>query len=234
MTLPAHLKLAALVLASALASALAAQTASAAIIISEVDAAGSATTTYANDWFELTNTGSTAVDITGWKMDDNSNAFASAVALRGVSSIAAGQSVVFIESNASGSNDASINAAFTQAWFGNSAPASLVIGNYGGSGVSLSQTADAVNIFTGTGTLVTRVDFNASTLGRTFDNAAGLNNAVISTFSSTGIHGAFTSANGVEVGSPGTIAAVPEPSTLALVFTSLGLLTLVGMGRQDD
>ncbi len=230
MTLPAHLKLAAL----ALACALAAQTASAAIIISEVDAAGSATSTYANDWFELTNTGSTAVNITGWKMDDNSNAFASSVALRGVGSIAAGQSVVFVESNTSGSNDASINAAFIQAWFGGSAPASLVIGNYGGSGVSLSQAADAVNIFTGSGTLVTRVDFGASTLGRTFDNAAGLNNVTLTSFSTTGVNGAWLSANGVEVGSPGAIAAVPEPSTLALVFTSLGLLTLVGMGRQDD
>lgn len=230
MKLPASLKLAAL----ALASTLVAQSTFAAIIISEVDAAGSATSTYANDWFELTNTGSAAVDITGWKMDDNSNAFASAVALRGVSSIAAGQSVVFIESNASGSNDASIDAAFIQAWFGSKAPAKLVIGNYGGSGVGLSQTSDAVNIFTSTGSLVTRVDFGASALGNTFDNAAGLNNVTLTTFSAAGVHGAFTSANGVEVGSPGTISAVPEPTSLALLMASMGVLTLASMGRQDD
>ncbi|RTL30385.1 MAG: lamin tail domain-containing protein [Burkholderiales bacterium] len=230
MKLPASLKLAAL----ALASTLAAQSAFAAIIISEVDAAGSATSTYANDWFELTNTGSAAVDITGWKIDDNSNAFGSAVALRGVTSIAAGQSVVFIESNASGSNDASIDAAFMQAWFGSKAPANLVIGNYGGSGVGLSQTSDAVNIFTSTGTLVTRVDFGASALGNTFDNAAGLNNVTLTTFSAAGVHGAFTSANGVEVGSPGTISAVPEPTSLALLMASMGVLTLASMGRQDD
>ena len=52
---------------------------------------------YAADWFEVTNTGTTAVDITGWKIDDNSNAFGSAVALRGVTSIAAGKSAVFFE-----------------------------------------------------------------------------------------------------------------------------------------
>jgi P pilus assembly chaperone PapD len=75
---------------AALGAALMAVTASAhaSIIISEVNPTGSSTTTYAADWFELTNTGAYAVDISGWKMDDNSNAFASAVALRGVTSIA--------------------------------------------------------------------------------------------------------------------------------------------------
>ena len=219
--------------ALAIATSLTATAASAAIIISEVDAAGSATSTYAADWFELTNTGSSAVSLSGWKIDDNSNAFGSAVALRGVTSLGAGQSAVFIESNSSGSNDASIDAAFIQAWFGSSAPAGLLIGNYGGSGVGLSQTSDAVNVFNSAGTLITRVDFNASVLGNTFDNAAGLNNAVISTFSAVGVHGAFLSANGVEVGSPGTIAAVPEPASLALVLTSLGVIALGGKRRRQ-
>ena len=66
------------------------------VAITEVSPTGSSAS-YGADWFELTNTGSSALDITGWKMDDNSNSFAASVALRGVTSIAAGQSVVFLE-----------------------------------------------------------------------------------------------------------------------------------------
>ena len=43
------------------------------VVVSEVAPWGSSNTPYAADWFELTNTGSTGVDLTGWTMDDNSN-----------------------------------------------------------------------------------------------------------------------------------------------------------------
>lgn len=199
----------------------------ASIIISEVDAAGSAAA-YAADWFELTNTGTSAVNISGWKMDDNSNTFANAVALRGVTSIAAGQTVVFLEGTATGGTDGTditLDAVFKTAWFGANSPAGLVIGNYGGGGVSLSQTADAVNIFDGSGAVITRVDFNASTIGKTFDNAAGLNNTVISQLSAVGVNGAFLSANGIETGSP---SAVPVPAAAWLFGTGLfGLVSAV-------
>ena len=190
------------------------------IIVSEIDPTGSAAS-YAADWFELTNTGSTAVDITGWKIDDNSNAFANSVSLRGVTSIAAGKSVVFIEGRASGTTDASMNANFLSAWFGASVPAGVVVGNYGGAGVGLSATSNAVNIFTGSGTLVTRVDFGAATAGRTFDNKAGLNNAAVTQLSVAGVNGAFTSYSAAEVGSP---SAVPEPEGVALALAGMAVL----------
>ncbi len=75
------------------------------IIISEVDPTGSSAS-YGADWFELKNTGGSAVDITGWKMDDSSDAFATAVGLRGITSIAAGQTVVFLEDGATSTGDA--------------------------------------------------------------------------------------------------------------------------------
>jgi hypothetical protein len=205
---------------SAAALAVLALPAHGALIISEVDPAGSSNGTgYLADWFELTNTGAAAVTITGWKMDDNSNAFASAVALNGVTSIAAGQSVVFIET----SNLATAQTAFVNTWFGGTAPAGFAMGSYSGSGVGLSSTADAVNIFDSTGTLVTRVDFNAATTTKTFDNAAGLDNVVISQLSAVGVNGAFAGTDG-RIGSPGTISAVPVPAAAWLFGGALGLL----------
>ena len=185
------------------------------VTVSEVAPWSSGNSPVAADWFELTNTGASPVTITGWKMDDNSNSFASSVALNGITSIAPGESVIFIETTS-----AATVATFKSTWFGNSVPSGLQIGMYNGSGVGLSTGGDAVNIFDSTGTLVTRVDFGASESAgpfHSFDNAAGLNNATISTLSATGTHGAFVAANDSnEVGSPGTIgtpgADVPEPS----------------------
>jgi hypothetical protein len=207
---------------SAVSFVAAAVPAHAAIIISEVSPWSSGDSSYAADWFELTNTGTTAVDITGWKVDDNSNASASALLLRGVTSIGAGQSAIFLESTASASSsDTTIDNAFKLAWFGSNIPAGFLIGNYGGSGIGFSTGGDAVNIFNASNTLITRIDFGASTTGRTFDNSAGLNNATISTLSSVGVHGAFTSANGAEIGSPGV---VPLPGALPLLMSAVGLI----------
>jgi hypothetical protein len=210
---------------SMLLGALVSHSASAAMLITEVDPSGSSAA-YAADWFELTNTGNTAVDITGWKMDDNSNSSSSAVALRGVTSIAAGQSVIFIEGNSTGTNDASLQSAFITAWWGSSVPNGLVFGGYGGSQVGLSGTADAVNIFDSSGTLIANVSFGAATAGKTFDNTAGQNNATISTLSATGVNGAFASFNAAEIGSPGVYAppAVPVPASVWMLFSGLGLL----------
>jgi hypothetical protein len=207
--------------------------AQASIIISEVDPNGSGSA-YAADWFELTNTDLVnAVDITGWKMDDNSNLFANSVAIRGVTSIAAGQSVVFLEGAALSANDATLDANYKSAWFGTNIPTGFVVGNYGGTGVGLSATADAVNIFDAAGTVVTRVDFGVTTLaGGTLDNAAGLTGVTISTKSAVGTNGAFTSFNSAEIGSPGliTASAVPVPAAVWLFLT--GFMGFLGLNRK--
>lgn len=191
----------------------------AAIVITEVSPYASGNSPYAADWFELTNTGTSAVTISGWKMDDNSNSFGASVALNGISSIGAGKSVVFFESNASGSNAAGIKAAFINAWFNGNAPVGFQIGNYGGSGVGLSTGGDAVNIFNGAGALQAKVTFGASSTGTTFDNGgAFLNNAALSQLSVAGQRGAFNAFSYGDVGSPG---AVPEPETYALMLAGL-------------
>ena len=214
---------------AAAALSLAAATAQAEIRITEVAPWSSGNSAVAADWFELTNTGSSAVAISGWKVDDSSNSVAAAVALLGISSIAAGESVLFIEGS-------SANANFVATWFGAQAPAGLQIGRYSGSGIGLSTSGDALNIFSASGTLVTRVDFGASPSAApfaSFDNAAGLSGAVtLGTLSSIGINGAFLAASGNEIGSPGTIAAVPEPASAALLLAGLGLVTGAARRRR--
>jgi uncharacterized protein YjiK len=177
------------------------------LTISEVAPWSSGNSPVAADWFEVTNNGSSAVNITGWKMDDNSNAFASAVTLNGITSIAPGESVIFLET----ATPATTIPLFLSTWFGANPPTGLQVGSYTGSGVGLSTAGDAVNIFNSSGTLQANVIFGAAPAGPfpTFNNAAGLNNTTITQLSSTGVNGAFAAVNDAnEIGSPGTIGKV--------------------------
>ncbi|HEY2717263.1 MAG TPA: lamin tail domain-containing protein [Solirubrobacterales bacterium] len=180
---------------------------SAQVAVTEVAPWGSGNSTYKADWWELTNTGVTPVSLTNWKMDDESNALATAVQLEGVATLAPGQSAIFVEGNATTAQN------FVNTWFGGSAPAGFLIGTYSGSGVGLSTGGDQVNVFDGSGNHVTGVAFGSSTTGLSFDNTAALGAAsgpvpTISTLSAAGVHGAFTV--GGETGSPGT-APVQTP-----------------------
>jgi len=178
------------------------------LIISEVAPWSSGNSPLTADWFEITNRGSSTIDISGWKFDDNSESFDAAVALSGISSIAAGESVIFIETGAS--QTAAGNAAsFLSTWFGTSPPTGLRLGSYTGSGVGLSSGGDKVNLFNATGLLQASVSFGASPGGPdfpTFNNAAGLNNSTITTLSAIGTDGAAAAVNDTkEIGSPGTV-----------------------------
>jgi uncharacterized protein YjiK len=165
------------------------------LIITEVAPWGSSAPIYAADWFEVTNIGGAAVDMTGWKMDDNSNDVTLAVPILGLGSIAPGQSAILIEgTSATASN-------FVTGWFSGTAPAGFLIGTYSGSGVGLSATSDAVNLFDPAGTRMTGVTFGASTTNVSFDNTAGL--TTLTTLSVVGVNGAFKAPDGVQTGSPG-------------------------------
>src|SRR5262249_31507190 len=71
----------------------------ASLIISEVApwSSGNSAPSLRVDWFEVTNLGNATANITGWKMDDDSHSFSNAVALNGITSIAPGESVIFLE-----------------------------------------------------------------------------------------------------------------------------------------
>jgi hypothetical protein len=200
--------------------------------ITEVAPWGSGNSPYAADWFELTNTGSAAVSISGWKMDDASNSCASSVALNGITSIAAGESVIFLET----ASPTTVGASFLSTWFGtNGGPR---IGSYTGGGVGLGTGGDAVNIFDGSGTLQAKVTFgtaDATSPYQTFDNAAGLNNAAITLLSESGVNGAFIAANDTaEIGSPGLIAAVPGPESYAFMLAGLAVVGAIARKRNKN
>lgn len=180
------------------------------LIISEVAPWSSGSSPVGADWFELTNTSAFAIDISGWKMDDASGSPAAAVSLNGITTIGAGESVIFLES----SNPAAATSAFLNTWFGGNAPANLQIGTYTGSGVGLGTGGDAVHIYDSTNLLRASLTFGASPTGpafATFDNAVGLNATTISTLSVAGTNAAFNAVNHItETGSPGEIAPVND------------------------
>ncbi|MBO0800800.1 MAG: SdiA-regulated domain-containing protein, partial [Blastocatellia bacterium] len=180
------------------------------LIISEVAPWSSGNSSIGVDWFEVTNIGSASANIAGWKMDDDSRTFNNAVALNGVTTIAPGESVIFLET----ADLAATSAAFKTLWFGANPPANLQIGSYSGSGVGLSTGGDQVNLFDSAGTLQASVVFGPSPAGPfpSFDNAAGLNNTTISALSAAGVNGSFIAVNdAAEIGSPGTIGASATP-----------------------
>ncbi|MFZ4640570.1 MAG: ExeM/NucH family extracellular endonuclease, partial [Nodosilinea sp.] len=175
------------------------------LVISEVAPWSSGSSAVAADWFEVTNVSANAINITGWKMDDNSNSFAASVALNGITSIAAGESVIFIET----ANLVTTRTAFLNTWFGGNQTGGLQIGSYSGSGVGLGSGGDAVNLYDGSGNLKANVTFGSSPTVSpfaTFDNSAGASS--VSTLSAPGIKGAYsvTDTTSTQIGSPGKIA----------------------------
>ncbi len=155
----------------------------------------------AADWFEVTNISDNTVSITGWKVDDSSAAFGTAVALNGITSIAPGESVIFVE------GDAAKATAFKANWFDVSPPVGLQVGYYSGSGIGLSTDGDGVNLFNAAGLVQASVSFgvaDSSAPRQTFDNTLALNSVTLTVLSSVGVNGGFVAANSAnEIGSPG-------------------------------
>ena len=165
------------------------------------------------DWFELSNVGDTAADITGYKMDDGSFSSSSAVLLSGVTTIPPGESVIFVET----ALPLTDLPAFRTFW---GLSASAQVGSYTGSGVSLGSGGDGVVIYTGSNVEVNRIQSTgAATTGSSFYYVFNSSGTLLSTgnpVSAEGTVGAFRSVNALgNIGSPGVSA-----SSLELAFTS--------------
>jgi hypothetical protein len=195
------------------------------------------------DWWEVTNYGSSAVGIAGWKFDDSSFAFANSVALNGVTSIAAGETVAFLETTTLDSGSAATQVAAFRSFWGGSA-SSAQIGYYAGSGISFSSGGDGLVLYDALGVETTpRVTFGAATSGASFyysydstgnPTTSPNTNAIVSAVGTIDGQVTFLSATSLpqNTGSPGTaINAVPEPTSLATLACG-GLLGLGFAARR--
>lgn len=205
--------------------AIVASSASANIRITEVMSSSNGLGVPTPDWIEVTNYGASAVDLTGWRVDDSSFNLAVSAVLNGVTTIGAGESVVFIES----AGGAGISA-FRTFWGGLS---SVQIGYYSGSGLGFSSGGDGACLFDASSSILSQLSFGAATSGSSFfygwDSSGVLDaayTAVVSTVGTIGTQVGFTS--GGDTASIGTALAVPAPGVLALV----GLAGLAGRRRR--
>ena len=203
--------------------------ASASLRITEVMSSSAGGGSPTGDFLEITNYGSSAISMSGWKMDDNSFDITKAVALNGITSIGAGESVIFIESAAG----AAVNS-FKSFWGGLTG---VQVGYYSGSGTGLSSGGDGVILFNAAAAEATRITFGAATAGKTFywgyNAATGVvdpsYNGLVSAVGTIGTQVTFTSSG--DTGSLGTAIgtlAVPTPGAVAL----LGLAGLVSRRRK--
>ena len=117
------------------------------------------------DWWELTNTGSSAVDLTGYKWDDvPTPASPTASNFPGGTIIQPGESIIILE-------EPSANVAAWRTAWGLTATTRVIdrtqFTNAGGEGFSgLGASGDEVNLFDANGTLVAHVEFGASVAGK--------------------------------------------------------------------
>lgn len=229
-----------------------ASTASAQLLITEIHSNQSLSGAAFQDWFEVTNFGGSAVDLSGWIFDDDSAN--PALGFRfGDLSIAAGESIVFVER---------LTPEEFRDWWGPLDGVQIV--TYSGSGLGLGR-GDAVNLFDADGELQLSLSYRAPGGFITSDGspsgfdptdptrqphagqAAGAIETWISllwdpafgidepryTFAVDGTLGAFqaqgfsaTGERALDVGSPG--AVIPAPGAAAL----LGLGGLLAVGRR--
>jgi autotransporter-associated beta strand protein len=207
-------------------------------IIRITEAMSSSGTGGTPDWFEITNYGTTAVDLSGWTMDDNGFIFAASVPLTPYTtgteaawtSIAPGRSIVFLETD----TPATAVPNFRTFWGGLS---DVLIGTYPSSGraVGFSSGGDGAIVFNNAGAEVHRVSFGAAIGGSSFywnyDASGALASAGLGSISTAGFANAFTTTGAVaNTGSPGL--SVTAGPVVNLYWTVNGI-ALGGNGSWD-
>lgn len=210
--------------ATATAGLLAATPAAAQLRITEVmgQAAAGTASTLNGDWWELTNFGSSPVNLLGYQWGDSEDALPGSDSNFFPSfTLNPGQSLIILE------EDAYSKDTWRTMW-GISASVAILTEDdmvddatpEGDLFSGLSTSGDTVNFYSPAGTLLDTYTFGAVIRGVTFEinsDGADLGLSVV------GEYGAVLASNG-DIGSPG-IAVVPEPTALSL--GAMGLLALL-------
>lgn len=165
-----------------------------------------------NDWFELTNLGEEAADLTGYRFDDGSALLAAAVTFTNQISIAPGESIVFVENMSP--------EAFRNWWGPGNFKTNQQIITYRGAGLSLSSLGDAINLWNSGATedfdTVSSEVFSTTTNGISFTYSVETQS--FGDLSVEGEGGAWMAYENGDIGSPGHIRNPIEPRILR--FTS--------------
>lgn len=219
-------------------------TAQAELLITEVHTKSQ---TDPEDFFELTNTGTTPVDISGWQFDDESADLADAVPLVGVSMVAPGESIVIFQLDENDPADPAYDPVgettlFRNYWGGLTG---VQVGYHAGAGLGKG---DAITLFDSQDVVQLTLEYGMTMPNQTHagDWAAG-NTDGSDTFENqsalwvpgtdpqewvvagAGVLGSFANADG-DFGSPGVI--VPEPT--ALCITALASVAIASSRRKQS
>ena len=181
-----------------------------------------------SEFFELTNIGTTAIDLTGWSYDDDSR-IANTFSLSDFGIVQAGESVIVTEATAE---------SFRADW--GLAPTVKVIG---GLTVNLGR-EDEINIFNNNGTLVDSLIYGDSTrfigTGRTsnvsaWTAAANLGKNDITQWALSALGDGLNSYNSLSggTGNPGSYSSAAVPSPAVLVAQSAGNTAVTEGGATD-
>lgn len=215
-------------------SFLASLSAPAALVITEVMSnSGHAGGAGNGDWFEIHNTGVSAINLTGWSWDDDSQ-IAGTHSFGGVTIVAGGFALVVDENSSLITNWAA------DVWGITPSPTLVLVNNSMTNGFSgLGAPGDGIYIYDSSNSLQAFVTFGTATGGTSFEWDAGGNSLGLSVVGQNGAYTAFLNGDdggtdtnpalyspGSDIASPG---AIPEPS--AALLGALGLLALMRRRR---
>jgi hypothetical protein len=162
------------------------------------------------DWWELSNYGTEAADLTGWIFNDSTGGTTTGAVTVPALSLAPGESVVFVEG---------LDAAVFRSWWGSALGSEVQVLTYTATAIGLSSSGDGIRLWRPGADAATvpvvSVDFGAAgTNTATFipDPVTGL----LTARSEAGVAAAQAAANNGDAGSPGV-----RPAPIALSVLSL-------------
>jgi hypothetical protein len=188
------------------------------------------------DFWELSNFGATAIDLTGYRFNDADATLggdANSAIFEGIT-IAPGESIVFVQSGTTVVTD---RASFIEWWGAAQVPENLQVLFYSGNGQS--ATGDSIVLWEANATsdadYLDRVNFGEALRGHSFTYDT---NGVHGIFSTNGVRGAFKAVTADDEGSPGTnsgpvaltITQQPSPGTLSGPASSDVTFTVAAKG----